>query len=105
MTFGLDANTLDLISKVFMAYPDIEKVLVYGSRAKGSYRKGSDIDLALFGVNLTHEQLSQIKSALDDLNTPYLFDVVLFSSITSADLIEHIGRVGQIFYEKRLCHR
>ena len=100
MRFGLARDAIERVQSVFNRYPAIEKVVIYGSRAKGHYRAGSDIDLTLMGDNLTDSVLSAVKSDLDDLNTPYLFDVSIFNDVQSVDLKEHIARVGQIFYEK-----
>lgn len=98
--FGLPEITYQKIQLVFSAYPDIEKVLIYGSRAKGNYRPGSDIDLALIGCNLDNEVLNRLLVDLDELNTPYLFDVSIMSDIESKQLLEHIKRVGMVFYQR-----
>ena len=98
MKFGLDQKTIDRISLVFSGYTEIEQVIIYGSRAKGNYRNGSDIDLTLVGDNLTEQILSSLCSDLDELNTPYLFDVSIFDHLQSPDLVNHINRVGQDFY-------
>ena len=84
---------------VFSEYTEVEQVIIYGSRAKGNYRNGSDIDLTLKGNNLTEQILSSIYSELDELNTPYLFDVSIFDQLQSQDLVDHIIRVGQFFYQ------
>jgi len=98
MSFGLDESLVSLIQSVFAKYPEISKVIIYGSRAKGNFRQGSDIDLTLIGKELDEETLSLIKIALDDLNTPYLFDISIFENINSSDLEQHIDRVGKTFY-------
>ena len=102
MSFGLDQETLAKIVSVFAAHTEVEKVLIYGSRSKGNYRRGSDIDLTLIGKHLNASVLNVIKIELDDLNTPYLFDLSLFDSLHSPDLEEHIARVGQVFYLQEL---
>lgn len=100
MPFGLDKSTLDKINSVFCNYIDIEKVILYGSRAKGNYKNGSDIDLTLFGKKLNLSTLSKIDNEIDDLLLPYTFDLSLFHNIDNSDLIDHIHRVGQVFYLK-----
>ncbi len=100
MKFGLNQETINKINSVFKNHQKIEKVLIYGSRAKGNYRKGSDIDLTLFGDNLEYNILGKLNSEIDDLNTPYLFDISIFSMLDTPSLEEHINRVGQIFYIK-----
>lgn len=100
MKFGLDQVMIDKINSVFQKYPEIEEVILYGSRAKGTYHEGSDIDLTLKGKNVTETIRSNVWLDIDDLNTPYLFDISVFHSLTSESLIEHINRVGKIFYKR-----
>ncbi|GAB4219829.1 MAG TPA: nucleotidyltransferase domain-containing protein [Spirochaetota bacterium] len=101
MKFGLSEKTIDLICSIFRQYPQIEKVIVYGSRAKGNYKNGSDIDLALIGGDdLTMDVLYKILHELDDLLLPYSFDISLYKFIHDPDLIDHIHRVGLVFYQK-----
>ena len=95
---GLSANTIDKINAVFARYPSIEQAILYGSRAKGTFRNGSDIDLTLKGENITHRELSRIENELDDLLLPYKIDLSLFRQIDNPNLIEHIERVGVVFY-------
>ncbi|MEM9267010.1 MAG: nucleotidyltransferase domain-containing protein [Cyanobacteria bacterium P01_F01_bin.13] len=100
LQFGLESSTIEAISGIFRQYAEIERVVLYGSRAKGNYRPGSDIDLTVIGKDLSHEQLLSIEHQLDDLLLPYLFDLSIFSHIEDPDVIAHINRVGLIFYEK-----
>ncbi|MEM1252801.1 MAG: nucleotidyltransferase domain-containing protein [Cyanobacteria bacterium P01_H01_bin.21] len=100
LQFGLEESTIEKILGVFLQYTEIERVVLYGSRAKGNYRPGSDIDLTLVGKDLSHKQLLSIEDQLDDLLLPYLFDLSIFSDIEDSDMIAHINRVGLIFYEK-----
>lgn len=87
------------MNKVFLNYPEIEKVVIYGSRAMGNYRNGSDIDLTLFGKSLTYNQLNRIETQIDDLLLPYSVDLSLFDHIDNPGLVDHIHRVGKIFYD------
>ena len=100
LKFGLETSTIEKILGIFQQYAEIECVILYGSRAKGNYRSGSDIDLTLVGKELSHQQLLSIEHQLDDLLLPYLFDLSVFSHIEDPDVIAHIKRVGLIFYEK-----
>jgi len=102
MKFGLTEETITKINSVFMQYPEIEKVILYGSRAMGTYRNGSDIDITFFGENLTLRTLYKIEIEIDDILTPYMFDMCLFSHIDNDDLIDHINRVGKVFYKKTI---
>ena len=99
---GLSDSTINAIITVFSQYPAIEKAMLYGSRAKGNYRKGSDIDLSLMGDNLTYTQLGQIENQLDDLLLPYSFDLSLYKQIDNPDLLDHIKRCGIVFYNPRV---
>ncbi len=98
--FGLKESTINKIISVFINYPKVEKVLLYGSRAKGNYRNGSDIDLTLIGDELSYSYLSNIELDIDDLFLPYSFDISILKDIDNPDLVEHINRVGVVLYEK-----
>jgi predicted nucleotidyltransferase len=100
MNSGLTENAVARICTVFSKHPEVEKVILYGSRAKGNYKPGSDIDLTLLGADLTQKTVGQIQSKLDDGLLPYRFDLSIFSQITHSDLLDHIQRVGVVFYEK-----
>jgi len=104
MKFGLALEMIDKINSVFMKYPEVEEVIIYGSRAKGNYRNGSDIDISLKGKDLNDSIRSKIFLDIDDLDTPYLFDISIFDKLKSPDLEEHINRVGQVFYKKQHSH-
>lgn len=100
MNFGLTPQHIEKINSVFEQIPQIEKVIIYGSRAKGHFRTGSDIDLTLIGKNINLHLLNQITSKLDDLLLPYLIDISIFDKIDNKDLKAHIDRVGLEFYNK-----
>ena len=97
---GLSSKTIAKIHSVFSQYPNIEQAILYGSRAKGTFRNGSDIDFTLRGDTLTHWELSRIENELDDLLLPYKIDLSLFRQIDNPNLIGHIGRVGMTFYQR-----
>jgi uncharacterized protein len=99
--FGLSENTIDKINRVLSHYPEVNKAILYGSRAKGNYRNGSDIDLTLLGgddMNLSI--LARILSEIDDLLLPYSFDISIYADISDPDFLDHIERVGEIFYTR-----
>lgn len=100
MMFGLKPYTINAIRKVFAAYPQIEKVVLYGSRATETHRFSSDIDLAIFGSHLDLTLQQKIETALDDLLLPYKLDVAIFHRINNAKLVEHIQKTGKILYEQ-----
>ncbi|MGM0509377.1 MAG: nucleotidyltransferase domain-containing protein, partial [Fusobacteriota bacterium] len=74
MRYGLKKETLKKITSIFSGEEKVQKVILYGSRAKGNYRKGSDIDITLIGENINLEDLNRLSIKLDDLLLPYTFD-------------------------------
>lgn len=100
MKYGLSDRTLQKIRGVFSHYPQVEKAILYGSRATSTYRNGSDIDLTLYGAALTHSVLSRIDTELDDLLLPYTIDLSIFHQIDNPAMVAQIQRVGVNFYEK-----
>jgi predicted nucleotidyltransferase len=101
MRFGLKDATIKKIQSVLACYPQVEAAILYGSRAKGNYQNGSDIDLTLRGgADLTLDVMYKIIEEIDDLLLPYTIDLSIFDNISDPDLIEHIQRVGVTFFEK-----
>ena len=99
--FGLEENDIRVVCAVLAGHPQVEKAILYGSRAKGNHKNGSDIDLTLLGrEDLTPEVLFRIMDEIDDLLLPYTFDLSIFHHINDPDVIDHIRRVGVVFYEK-----
>lgn len=88
--FAAMANTFSVLTQ----YPAVERAVLYGSRAKGNYKPGSDIDLTLFGVGLTSRLCATIAEALDDLLLPYTIDLSVFAELKHPELEAHIQRVG-----------
>jgi type I restriction enzyme S subunit len=100
MKYGLPRAAIEKICSVFARFAPIEKAVLYGSRAKGNFKPGSDIDLTLFGENLTSAQVGEIAEALDDLLLPYTIDLSLYAELNHAKLREHIDRVGVVFFKR-----
>jgi len=101
LRFGLKETTIEKICGLLAKYPQVEKAVLYGSRAKGNYKNGSDIDLTLYGrEDLTLNMLYRIMNEMDDLLLPYSFDLSIFHQINDPDVIDHIQRVGVVFYER-----
>ena len=74
---------------------------MYGSRAKGNYKNGSDIDLTLIGKNLNpDDSIYPLQKELDKLYLPYTFDISILSKLDKLEFINHILRVGKTFYQK-----
>lgn len=96
---GLSDEIIEMLNSVFYKYPDIKKVVLFGSRAKGTAKNNSDIDLAIFGIE-NDLFVESIAVELEELPLPYKFDIKSFTSIRNLALCEHIKRVGIIIYEK-----
>ena len=101
MKFGLKEHTIEKMNGVFAQFPAVEQVVLYGSRAKGTYQPSSDIDLTMLGSALDLRTLFRIETELDDLLLPYMIDLSIFDHIDNPDLIAHIKRVGKIFYQRQ----
>ena len=98
LPFGLSAATRDKLNSVFARYAAIESVLIYGSRAKGNYRPGSDIDLTIKGAEIPFAEFMQIEDRVDDLMLPYTVDLSQYRQIENPELVAHIDRVGVAIY-------
>lgn len=99
--FGLPSATLQKLRGVFALHPAIDTVLLYGSRAKGNFRPGSDIDLSIKGSEIPFTEFLQIENQIDDLMLPYSVDLSQYSQLGNADLIAHIDRVGAPIYTRQ----
>jgi uncharacterized protein len=93
--FGITDNSYSLILKTIAKFPEIEKAVIFGSRAMGNYKKGSDIDLAVFGQNIDLDRISGLQSILNQrLPIPYHVDMVHFDTVENKELQDHINDVG-----------
>lgn len=95
-SYGLGAKTLEKIIHTLQKNLKIQKIILFGSRAKETYKKGSDIDISIVSENLSLKELNHLKVILDDLMLPYKIDLIDYARISSDDLKEHINRVGKI---------
>lgn len=94
--FGLTLKDLEIIAGVFKNYPSVERVLIFGSRARGNFKQGSDVDIALKG-NVSFEIVSLISIELNERSPlPYKFDVLAYDLIENEDLKKHIDHYGKI---------
>lgn len=100
MSHGLPPATVEKIKGVLARFPSVDTAVLYGSRAKGNYKPGSDIDLTLLGAELNSQTLAEIAEVLDDLLLPYTIDLSLLSQLDHPALREHIERVGVVFYQR-----
>jgi predicted nucleotidyltransferase len=100
MKYGLKSKTWDQIFECINKHDRIEELILYGSRAKGTQKNASDIDLVLKGEDLTVQDLTRIENDLDDLLLPWKFDISIYHNITNPELLNHIKRVGITIYKR-----
>lgn len=99
--FGLKQTDLDAVISILEKYSDIESAVIFGSRAKGNFKNGSDVDIAVKGKSLNFDLINQISYWLNEESLmPYKFDILNYHTIDNQDLLEHIDRAGIEFYSK-----
>ncbi len=98
MRFGLPDEVLPHLLAILSSNPKVKRVTLYGSRAKGNWRSGSDIDLCIDGDGLSLRELDEIDARIDDLPLPWKVDITVLQRIDNPDLIAHIERVGERLY-------
>lgn len=96
--FGLEETTLERLRGIFSRHPGIKNVILYGSRAKGNFKPGSDIDLAITGEGFDSSSLFRVADEIDDLLLPYSVDLAIRGEIDNENLLDHIERVGAEIY-------
>ena len=99
---GLNTLTQEKLCSVFAKYNSIDEVILYGSRAKGNFKLGSDIDLTIKSTQTSLSDLLKLENEIDNLYLPYKVDISLFAQIDNPSLVDHIQRAGLLFY-KRPC--
>lgn len=100
MTHGLSKETVEGIRTVLARHPAVARAILYGSRAMGTHKPGSDIDLTLCGALLGERDLALIEADMDDLLMPQTVDLSAYHRITHQPLRDHIERVGVPFYSR-----
>ena len=99
MEYGLSIRTLNTLSAIFCKHSGIKQVILYGSRAKGNFRAGSDIDISIkTDVSFSRTDLLRIGNDFDDSDLPYFVDVSIYNKLSNTDLKAHIDRVGKLLY-------
>ncbi len=102
MEFGLTSKDLELIRSTIESHAEIEEVLIFGSRAMGNYKNGSDVDLAIKGSGITLRTVSSLNARLnDELPLPYQFDIIDYSTINTPELTKHIDSFGKVLFDKK----
>jgi predicted nucleotidyltransferase len=101
MNCGLPESAVQQIRSVLARFPQVDRAILYGSRAKGTFRNGSDIDLMLQGpAELDLGVVYRIHEDLDELLLPYTFDLAILGEICDSDVLDHVRRVGVTFFQK-----
>lgn len=102
MKFGLKEEDLNYIVTEISKFSEIKKAVIFGSRAKGNYKPGSDIDIAIFGDEVNFYVLSKLHSLLEDESPmPYFFDILDYTHTINEEIKNHIDRVGIPIYEAK----
>ena len=100
MNTGLNQFDLDYIIDILRKFKEIKKAVIFGSRAKGNSKAGSDIDIAIYGDDITFDVISSLHWMLEEESPlPYFFDIVDYTHLKHAELKNHIDRVGILIYE------
>ena len=96
--FGLKDSIIIKMKNVLSKYDEIEKALIFGSRARGNYKKTSDIDIAIFSDNITSTRLNLLRNDFDELDIIYTVDVVDFYKISKEELKNNIINDGIVIF-------
>lgn len=99
--FGLKEDLINNIIDILKNHKSLDKAVIFGSRARGDFRYNSDIDIALFGNNLTENDFYKISNEIDEINTHFSFDVLHFDKISKLKLKNNILKDGVVIYESR----
>lgn len=106
MSFGISSKSMKMIVGVLEETKEVEKAVIFGSRSIGNYKRGSDIDIAIYGTEITWEIVNRISIELNEkLPLPYYFDIVHYESLKHDGLREHIDKFGKIFYQNESKRR
>lgn len=99
MNFGLLDEDLIYILQSVKQFPEIEKAVIFGSRAKGNYKPGSDVDIAVWGNDITFLTIARLHAMLEEESPmPYFFDLIDYTHLENEELKRQIDRAGQAFY-------
>lgn len=98
--YGMTDDELNLLCSLFARQKEIEQVILYGSRVKGTYKPFSDVDITLLGFRLTRTHLNHLSADIDESSLPYSFDISIYSQLSNPDLIEQIEETGVVLYQR-----
>jgi len=98
--FGLKQRYSDILISIFSQHENVNKVIIYGSRAKGTHHDRSDVDLVIAESDLDRHSLGKLLFEINESDFPYTVDLQLLESIKNSDLKDHIKRVGKVLFER-----
>lgn len=98
---GLSDQNANLLLEVFKKYDFIDKIILYGSRAKGNFSDRSDVDLVVIGKPKDRFEVSRVLNEIEETSFPYNIDLQLYSDIKNSQLLDHINRLGKTFYKRK----
>ncbi|ALP91505.1 MULTISPECIES: nucleotidyltransferase family protein [Clostridium] len=99
--YGLLERDIRYIKKALEQCEEIEKAIIFGSRAMGNYKNGSDVDIAVLGELISNNTILKLNDYLNEIYPlPYFFDIINYNSITNENLKKHIDIEGKIIYTK-----
>ena len=99
--FGLLDRDIEYILKAVRQFPEIEKAVIFGSRAMGNYKNGSDIDMAIVGEKVDNSVIYKLDDYLNEVYPlPYFFDIIHYEMLSNENLKNHIDKEGKIIYSR-----
>jgi uncharacterized protein len=101
MKYGLTAEDIGTLTRIFEKYPEILEVWLFGSRASDNFHAGSDVDLAVMNSGVSGKVIRQLHAEIEDSNLPYFVDLINFPELKNPGLKEQITPVGRLFYSNR----
>jgi uncharacterized protein len=99
MPYGIKNKSYSFIISTLKANPNIDEAILFGSRAKGNFKTGSDVDIALKGEEISMSDINELLNRFDEINMAYTIDLVIYKNIQDPLLLEHINRVGIEIYK------
>lgn len=101
MSYGLRDSDLDCIVAALRKHPEIEKAILFGSRAKGTFKPGSDVDIAIAGDEITFSTIAHLHAELEgESPMPYFFDILDYSHVKNQEIRENVDRAGILIYDR-----
>jgi predicted nucleotidyltransferase len=99
--YGLREKDMDFLLCIYTSFPAVKKVILYGSRATGTYERGSDVDLVIVGNDVSYEDISKMKVRIENENPSLLsYSLILMDSIKNEKLKSQIDKYGKVIYQK-----